>query len=475
MNFTHADILAAQREISQRHLADYFRLMWPQVEPVMPYSPNWHLDAICEHLEAVTAGHITRLLINVPPGFTKSLTCSVAWQTWEWGPKNMPSLRYLCTSFGEGPIKRDTRKARDLMLSPWYQQLWPHVKLTRTAETSFANTRTGTREGVPFPSLTSQRGDRLIIDDPHSTETAESDAERQNTVRRFREGAMNRLNDQMKSAIVVIMQRLHANDVSGEILARHTGFEHLCIPMEYEHGSNKTTSIGWVDPRTVDGELLDPKRFPPEAVTELKQMGEYAYHGQYQQRPTSREGGLFKRAWFDGKIKAERPKGGKCCRAWDFAGTVKKTGNKPDWTAGLRMWRIGTDYWVDHVTRFQESPGVVMGTVKTYAQTDPFYTTIRLPQDPGQAGKAQAENYIKELAGRSVKVLPVTGDKETRARPCAVQAEAGNIYLVEGDWNAAFLDEVCTFPMGAHDDQVDALSDAFNELALGYGYTLDNV
>ena len=92
-----------------------------------------------------------------------------------------------------------------------------------------------------------------------------------------------------------------------------------------------------------------------------------------------------------------------------------------------------------------------------------------------EAGKAQAENYIKELAGRAVKVLPVTGDKETRARPCAVQAEAGNIYLVEGEWNAAFLDEVCTFPMGAHDDQVDALSDAFNELALGYGYTLDNV
>lgn len=476
MNFTHADILAAQREISQRHLADFFRLMWPQVEPVAHYSHNWHIDAICEHLEAITAGQITRLLINVPPGSSKSLICSVAWNAWEWGPKNLPSTRYLCTSFNEGPVKRDTRKTRDLILSPWFQTLWPHVKLTRTAELSFANTKTGSREGVPFTSLTSQRGDRLVIDDPHSTETAESDLERSRTTRLFREGAMNRLNDQVRSAILVIMQRLHANDVSGEILANEMGFDHLMIPMEFEADRRKTTSIGFTDPRRVDGDLLDQKRFPPTAVAELKNsMGSYAYAGQYQQRPTAREGGLFKRSWFDGKIRPEKPKGGRSCRAWDLAGTVKKTGNKPDWTVGLRMWRCGSDYWIDAVARLQDTPGEVVKTMKSIAATDPFDTTIRVPQDPGQAGKAQAENLVIELTGRIVVAKPVTGDKETRARPCAVQAEAGNVYLVEGDWNAAFLDEICMFPMGSHDDQVDAMSDAFNELALGSTYTLEHI
>ena len=746
MNFTHADILAAQREISSRHLSDFFRLMWPQVEPVAAYSHNWHIDSVCEHLEAVTAGQITRLLINVPPGSSKSLICSVAWNAWEWGPKNLTSNRYLCTSFNETPVKRDTRKTRDLILSPWYQTLWPHVKLTRTAELSFANTKTGSREGVPFPSLTSQRGDRLIIDDPHSTETAESDLERTRTTRLFREGAINRLNDQMRSAIVVIMQRLHTNDVSGEILANDMGFDHLMIPMEFEADRRKTTSIGFADPRRIDGDLLDAKRFPPPAISELRNgLGTYAYctpkespilmgdlslrpigeievgdsiigftgtedgarrrhlvptrvvaisrsvrpvvrmamssgkvirctadhkwftgrgshenrrrhayskadigsilrricddvmptipagserlagwlagffdadgsvslmqknsnhrassliqftqgsgrnlplcqklesalrtfgfdfgygerepegrahcgnysirqyylrgnslpmfqkflhaigptkwrdriasgglganfiigketvvsiepdgeeevfglttetgnyvvwgfassnSGQYQQRPTAREGGLFKRSWFDGKIRPVKPQGGRSCRAWDLAGTVKKTGNRPDWTVGLRMWRCGSDYWIDHVERLQASPGEVVKTIKSHAATDPFDTAIRIPQDPGQAGKAQAENLVIELSGRIVKAVPVTGDKETRARPCAVQAEAGNVYLVgePGDkWIATFLDEICTFPMGSHDDQVDAMSDAFNELALGSTYTLEHI
>src|SRR6185312_7544172 len=146
---------------------------------------------------------------------------------WEWGPKGMRSMRFLSTAFNEDPVKRDTRKCRDLMLCDWYRSLWPQVVLTRTTKVSFANSDTGTREGVAFGSLTSQRGDRLIIDDPHTTETAESAAERQSTTRKFREGAVNRLNDQKRSAIVVIMQRLHDQDVSGVIISLGMGYVHL--------------------------------------------------------------------------------------------------------------------------------------------------------------------------------------------------------------------------------------------------------
>jgi hypothetical protein len=281
-------------------LAGFVREAWHVLEPEARYVPNWHIDAICAHLEAVTEGRINRLLINVPPGSSKSLITSVMWPAWEWGPIGRRSMRYLATAFNEGPVKRDTRKSRDLIASDWYQRLWPDVKLTRTAETSFANASTGTREGVPFGSLTSQRGDRLIIDDPHSTETAESDTERLNTTRKFREGAVNRLNDQERSAIVVIMQRLHEQDISGVIISLGMDYVHLMLPMEFDPERACETSIGFHDPREADGELLDPVRFPRGTVEALQRdMGSYAYSGQYQQSPTPRSGGMFQRGDFE--------------------------------------------------------------------------------------------------------------------------------------------------------------------------------
>src|SRR3990167_1338178 len=166
-------------------LAGFIREAWHVVEPETKLVWNWHLDALCAHLEAITHGRITRLLVNVPPGTSKSLIVSVMWQAWEWGPAGLSSLRYLATAYNDGPVKRDTRKCRDLILSEWYRALWPDVLLIRAGETSFANSATGTREGLAFGSMTSQRGDRLIIDDPHSTESAESEVERQTTTPKF--------------------------------------------------------------------------------------------------------------------------------------------------------------------------------------------------------------------------------------------------------------------------------------------------
>src|ERR1700746_1134533 len=160
-------------KLSCKSLAGFVREAWHVLEPNATYVHNWHIDAICQHLEAVTDGRINRLLITVPPGSMKSLLVSVFWPAWEWGPKGLRSMRYLATAFNDGPVTRDTRKTRDLILSEWYQSLWPEVQLSRAGETSFGDTSTGTREGVPFGSLTSQRGDRLVIDDPHSVETAE--------------------------------------------------------------------------------------------------------------------------------------------------------------------------------------------------------------------------------------------------------------------------------------------------------------
>jgi predicted phage terminase large subunit-like protein len=455
-----------------RSLAGFVREAWHVLEPEAKYVHNWHIDAICQHLEAVSAGRINRLLINVPPGSSKSLIVSVMWPAWEWGPCGRRSLRYLATAFNEGPVKRDTRKSRDLIASEWYQRLWPDVVLTRTAETSFANASTGTREGVPFGSLTSQRGDRLIIDDPHSTETAESDTERLNTTRKFREGAVNRLNDQEKSAIVVIMQRLHEQDISGVIISLGMDYVHLMLPMEFDPARACETAIGFADPRTDDGQLLDPERFPRGTVDALERdMGSYAYSGQYQQSPTPRSGGMFQRSDFE--IVDAVPAGGKRCRAWDFAASQQKPGKQPDWTVGLRMVMVNDTFYVEDVLRGRWSASDVETKLKNTASQDSERVTIRMPQDPGAAGKADSETKVKLLKGYTIVVKTVTGDKATRARPASAQAEAGNVKLLRGPWNDAFLNEVCAFPNGSFDDIVDAFADALNELALGSSYNWD--
>ncbi len=423
------------------------------------------MDAICQHLEAVTDGRITRLLCNIPPGGTKSLLISVLWPAWEWGPRGLRSLRYLATAFNDKPVKRDTRKSRDLIMSEWYQALWPEVRLVRTAEMSFANSDTGYREGVSFTALTSQRGDRLIIDDPHSTETAESVLERERTTRNFRESALNRLNDQEKSAIVIVMQRLHADDISGTALKLQMEFTHLCLPMEFEADNRCVTKIGFRDPRAYDGELLCPERFSAQTVKELKDgVLSVGWACQYQQRPVPREGGLFKRAWFAAeRFINEAPRGTQWVRHWDLAASTRS--NSP-FTAGIKIGRMPSGrFVVGHAIRTREEGHRVRTLIRATAEADGRHVRISLPQDPGQAGKVQAADLIALLAGFTVSAEPETGSKETRAEPFAAQCEAGNVDLVRGPWNEPYLDELCLFPGGSYADQVDASSGAFAILA----------
>ncbi len=461
---------------SQDSLTAFVKRAWKTLEPESQYVYEWPIEAIAEHLEAVTNGQITRLLINVPPGLMKSLMTSVFWPSWEWGPKNRPSLRYLATSFNENPVKRDSRKMRDLVASNWYKERWPHVQLTRGGEISFSNTSTGSREGVPFGSLTSQRGDRLIIDDPHSTDTAESPAERQKTTRRFREGASNRLNNQEKSAIIVIMQRLHEQDISGVIVDMGLPYVHLRLPMEYESTPQKINGktfdpkvkneIGFVDPRTEEGELLSPVRFPPNAIKELyKVHTAFSYAGQYQQRPTAREGSMFKREWFLDKFLDKAPPGTRWVRHWDLAATAASNSAR---TAGVKMGVTPTgEYIVGHVIKERKEGHEVRKTIKMQAIFDGHDVQISLPQDPGQAGKVQAKDYIKLLAGFIVRASPERGgDKEQRAEPFSAQCEGGNVYLIKGSWNEDYIDELCGFPGMALKDQVDASSGAFSTLLL---------
>ena len=456
-------------------LAGFVAEAWPILEPKAPLVWGWPLQAMADHLEAVSRGEITRLLTNCPPGLMKSLLHSVFWPAWEWGPAELTHMRYLASSYSQDNVLRDNTKMRRLVESEWYRSLWPEVELRsdQNAKGKFENTKSGGREGRPFASMTGGRGDRVIIDDPHSTETAESDVERANAVRIFRESISDRLNDLERSAIVVIMQRLHENDVAGTILKLGLPYVHLCLPMEYDPKPYKTsgriidptepTRIGFVDPRSAEGELLLPERFSREAVEALKVVkGSYGYAGQYQQRPTAREGGLFKRQWFEGKIIRQAPPETRWVRHWDLAATKKVTAAR---TAGVKLGKSPDgSYVVGHVVTTQEEGNAVRRLIKATAEMDGTATLISLPQDPGQAGKVQKQDMVAMLAGWTVRADPETGDKVTRAEPFSSQCEAGNVYLVQGAWNEAYLDELCLFPGGAFKDQVDATSGAFGRL-----------
>lgn len=443
-------------------LAGFIREAWPVLEPSAPYVHGWHIDAIAQHLEAVTDGRIKRLLINVPPGLGKSLLVSVFWPAWEWGPAGLASMRYLTTSYSENFTKRDARRMRDLINSDWYQALWgDRVRLVREAEMSFANSETGSRDARPFASLTGGRGDRVIIDDPHSTETAESEADRTRTIRIFRESVPLRVNDPEKSAIVIIMQRLHQNDVSGVAIDLKLGYEHLMLPMEFEPERACHTSIGFTDPRSYDGELLFPERFSRETLERDKvPLGGFGVAGQLQQRPAPRGGLMFKRAWFT--IVKAAPAGMKWVRGWDLAASIT---TEAAYTAGVKLGRDATGrFCIGHAVRGRETGAGVRRLILNTASIDGRSVEIDLPQDPGQAGKTQAQDFIAMLAGYTAFASPETGDKETRAQPIAAQAEAGNVSIVEGPWNEELLAELESFPASKFKDQVDALSRAFGRL-----------
>ena len=230
-------------------LINFVRYFWDVLEPQTEFVEGEALDAICQHLEAVTFGDINRLLINVPPGFMKSLLTDVFWPAWEWGPMEMPHLRYVAFSYAAGLTERDNGKFRDLITSQKYQELWgDKFKTRKIGEVKITNDKTGSKLATSVGGIgTGERGDRIILDDPHNVKEGESEAVRGETVRWFRESLSNRLNSMEQSAIVVIMQRVHEADVSGTIIENgFADYVHLMIPMEYDAGRHCTTPI-WTD------------------------------------------------------------------------------------------------------------------------------------------------------------------------------------------------------------------------------------
>lgn len=455
---------------AQDRLMDFIRLTWPVLEPGCDFVSGTVVEVIAEHLEAVAKGKIKRLLINVPPGCMKSLGTDVFWPAWVWGPQNMPDQRFIAWSYAEQLTVRDNRKTRLLLQSENYRRFWAdRFSLTgdQNEKKLFENDKTGFKMAAGVHGQgAGHRGDFLIIDDPHNVREAESEKVREATLQFFTEVLPSRINNK-NSAIVVIMQRVHENDVSGLVIAEKLGYDHLCLPMEYEldHPFPSNTALGFKDWRTEENELLWPERFDREQVEELKKVlrswgGDYAVSGQLQQRPSPRGGGMFKKKWLP--IVDSAPEAGIKCRGWDLAAT-KDAGA---FTVGLKMVRnFQHGYFITGVERGQWSPGEAERKILKTTAEDGRSCWQSLPQDPGQAGKSQKRHLANLLSGYRIHFSPESGSKDDRAIPWAAQAEAGNVHMVKGDWNDTLLRELTVFPNSTYKDQADAGSRAFAYLS----------
>jgi predicted phage terminase large subunit-like protein len=495
---------AIEKRKCEISLAEFVRHAWRVIEPGQPYVHGWHIDFICAHLEAITDEVVldngelyNRLLVNVPPGTMKSLLIGVFWPAWEWGPRAMPHMRYVCAAHSQDLAIRDGLRMRRLVTSDWYQAHWgDRVQLTgdQNQKTKFENTSTGFRQATAAGSITGARGDRVIIDDPHSVDGANSDQQRNSTLTWFLEAVPTRVNNPDRSAIVVVMQRLHEEDVSGVILDRGLGYDHIMLPMRYDPARAYATKLGYADPREEEGELLFPERFPLDVVErDEKAMGPYATAGQFQQQPEPRGGGIIKDHWWQLWDRPEYPPIEFVVASLDTAYTTKA---ENDFSA-LTVWGVFSASSEGKATRAvdrygrsmeirtsyqSESLGPVPKVMLMYAwqaklelhdlaekvaATCSRMRVDRLLIENKAAGHSVAQE-IRRLFGAEAFAVqmydPKTLDKTARLYSVQHIFAEGMVYAPDKDWAEQVIRQCSVFPKGKNDDLVDTVSMSLNHL-----------
>jgi predicted phage terminase large subunit-like protein len=507
------------RELAIRCSKDLRMLIreaWPILEPARPFVGSWHIDCVAEHLMAVSAGEIPRLIVNVPPGSTKSTLAAVMWPSWEW--LTSPHIRWIVASYAQDFAYRDSRKMRQLIESRGgktqgslferrgYQgvlallgQAW-RLASDQNAKGRFDTTAGGMRLAASVDGqVTGDHGDRLLVDDPANPKQARSPAEREAANRWWDETMSSRFIDE-HAAAVIVMQRLHDVDLTGHLLAREAGWHHLCLPAEYVPGHQFTypTTVTLPsgrtidgDPRTEAGELLSPQRLSAAMLAQRrKDLGAFAFAGQYQQQPAPEGGGLFKRGWFEGE-RVRRWQPGfdrslvhgwdRVIQSWDMA--FKDTKGS-DFVVG-QLWGFhGADCYLLAQVRgrfdFTTTLHVVkaLTTFEATAAATYHAVTAKLVED--KANGTAVINTLRRRIGGLIAIEP-QGSKYARASSVAPLSEAGNVILPAADTIpcpshyvdeagarhelapttvADWVHEHATFPAGAHDDQVDAHSQA---------------
>jgi predicted phage terminase large subunit-like protein len=490
----------AQAEPSKPELSlrEYIQEAWSIVEPKRDFISGWHIDAIAEHLEAVSRGEIQYLIVNIPPRHAKSLSVCVFWPTWEW--TWWPESRWLTSSYGQSLAIRDALKSRRIIQSPWYQERWGDVfQLTgdQNQKMRYENDRMGYRIATSVGGTgTGEGGDRIIVDDAVKAGDAHSEAKREAANTWWDQTMSTRGNDPDTSAWVVIGQRLHENDLPGYIMQRmergEEDYELLIIPAEYEPGLYMTlmnldieaneyeTSLGWSDPRSEPGELIWPERFPRSYVEKQKtKLGSMGTASQLQQHPAPAEGAIFQDQWwrfwqpagadlppvrlkladgtfFEAPVVELPDSFEEKLQSWDMAFKDQK---ENDFVVG-QVWakKQADRYLLDQVRNRMN----IVKTIKAVRDLTAAWpeAVAKLVEDKAN-GPAVVQLLRSEIPGL-IEVTP-EGSKVSRANAIVPTIESGNVYLPHphvAPWVHDYLKEHRFFPVGANDDQVDGTTQA---------------
>jgi len=463
-----AEILRRRR--GREHLIDFTEYTLHKY-----YADPFHY-MVAEALERVERGETKRLMIFAPPRHGKSELSTRRFPAWYMGrnpDRNVISASYngdFATTFG--------REVRGIVKSDQYKRLFTSVgiKSDNRAADEWELETGGKYFAVGVGTGTTGKGAHLfLIDDPiKDRKEVKSAGFRNDQWDWYRDVVYTRLEED--AAIVLTLTRWHYDDLAGRLIdmmddGKGIPWEILVLPaipeVKWATDEDGIKRMILNEDGTVPGDPLDrkpkdplaPNRFSYESLMDRAEvLGERSFSALYQQRPMADDGGMFRAEWFEAP--SEIPPRRVRVRAWDLAASADG-----DWTVGVLMSKDPQGiFYIENVIRFRGTPLDVEKKIFETARNDGRSVTIVLPQDPGQAGKSQAQSFIRRLAGYIVKTYRPTGSKETRAAAFAAQAEGRNVKMVKGSWNDCFTDELETFPLGVHDDQVDAASDAFNEL-----------
>ena len=439
-------------ELLKTHFPTFIRKSLSTTDPAAQFLPNWHIDLIAEDLEAAQRGEITRLIINMPPRALKSQCVSIAWPAWLLG--HDPRARIIVASYSQSLALRHSIDTRAVMTSDWYQYIFPKTKLThdQNEKHKFMTTKRGFRFATSVGgTLTGEGGHFLILDDPLNPAQAASRHMREHAARWYDHTLSTRLNDKKRGVIVLVMQRLHQDDLTAHLLEKG-GFTHLCLPSVAT--SPEFIQFGRVTKHREIGDLLHPAREDEALIERAKrELGAAVFSAQYQQQPFSEENSAVKRVWFlrydtaPGKEESTR-----VVQSWD---TAIKAESHHDASVCLTFHELGNvSYLVDVCVVRYEYPELKKRMKSLAATFDPHAILIE--------DKASGQQLLQDL--RRETSLPIVAvktnkDKETRFHAITALIEAGRLSLPKNaPWLAAFEQEILEFPHGRHDDQVDALT-----------------
>ena len=459
-------------------MREFTRAAWPTIEPGSEYTSGWHLDAISDHLEAVIDGSIKRLIINIPPRHSKSISTAVVLPAWTWATQ--PSKKFLYASYSASLSIRDSTKCRRLIDSPWYQAHFGdkfHLSGDMNQKSRFENSENGIRLSTSVAgSLTGEGGDCIVLDDVNNVVEADSQKVRQGVIDWWDQAMQSRLNDPKTGAFIVIQQRVNEQDLTGHILANELGneWDHLVLPARYEvgHPTPVRSSLGFTDPRTEEGELLWPERFGEKELSTLERgLGSYAAAGQLQQRPSPKGGGILKASWWVPWEREDLPEVSYVIQSWDTAFETKESSSysaRTTWGVFKHQGYdclIVLDMWYDKVNY----PELRKLAQEAHDDWEPDAVLIEK--------KASGASLIADLRMAGVPVLAYSPDRDKVARAHASSAllEDGRIYYPKRKWAEDLISICASFPAAKNDDVVDTCTQAWLRLRKGWflGHTED--